>query len=294
MSDFDLLLRYCQGSQHSFAELVRRHWGWVYAAALRRTRDAHVAEDVAQATFLVLARRAQRLPADIKLGPWLFRVMNYSAACAMRALARRRKHERFAAAQRAHATSPSGWETISGELDELLMGLKTSDREAIVLRFYQGESYAQLAADLGIGEDAARKRVDRALERLRQRFAGRGVTLTTAALASTLATNLEPAEAAAVNAPTAAAAALADQLSGVLVATTLKIAAACCILLLSAAALPLVVQWFAARPQAPRVQAHAVMPVTTAASRAPSRSAGWSASGRRMSILTGNPAASTR
>src|SRR5688500_19545150 len=90
MTETELLREYRQGSQDAFTQLVRLHSGWIYAAALRRTRDPHVAEDVTQATFIVLARDAGKLRPTTPLGPWLFRVMSYAASTAMRSESRRR------------------------------------------------------------------------------------------------------------------------------------------------------------------------------------------------------------
>src|SRR5688500_5258611 len=97
MTDFDLVRAYRRGSQEAFAELVRQHSPWIYAAARRRTCDAHLAEDITQATFIVLARDARKFTPSTPLAPWLFRVMSYAASTAVRSQTRRRQHEKAAA-----------------------------------------------------------------------------------------------------------------------------------------------------------------------------------------------------
>ena len=154
--------------------LMDRHVGWVYAAARRRVRDEHLAHDVAQAVFILLSERAGKLRDLNQLGPWLLQTTAYTSNHAMREESRRRKRERIVAAARAEA-DPSDERSVafSSEMavvENAVEKLGPDDRTLIVLRFYQGMALADVGAELGISQDAARKRVDRALKRLRHRL----------------------------------------------------------------------------------------------------------------------------
>lgn len=170
-TDRDLLLEYVSfRSEDAFAELVNRHLGLVYSAALRQVGgDAHMAADVSQRVFTDLAGKAARLPPDIVLPAWLHTGTRYAAAKSVRSEQRRRAYE----GQAAHAmnddvadTSDAEWAQIRPLLDEALAGLGQTDREAVLLRFFQNRSYREIGDQLKIKEDTARVRVERALQRL--------------------------------------------------------------------------------------------------------------------------------
>src|SRR5687767_2516529 len=179
MTDGELLRRYAQAgpdADDAFTQLVRLHAGWVYAVARRRVGDRELAEDVAQAAFIVLAQKGKRLPAATPLAPWLFRVTCFAASRALRDESRRRRHEARVAADRTAMTNRAQdtqedhamrWEQLAPVLDEAVESLRSADRHAVLLRFYQRRSLAEVGKSLGISEDAARKRVARALQRLR-------------------------------------------------------------------------------------------------------------------------------
>jgi RNA polymerase sigma factor (sigma-70 family) len=198
MTDHELLVQYARsGSQAAFAALVGRHAPWVYAAAVRMLRgDRHLAEDVAQAVFIVLSRKSSALVASrAALGPWLLSVTRYTAATALRAASRRANHERRAAQARPEAVGgaeadggeEASWRWLEPLLDRLVDRLAATDRRAVVLRFYEQKTFAQLAAELGSTEEAARKRVARAIDRLRAMIERAGVTVAAAALATSMA-----------------------------------------------------------------------------------------------------------
>jgi RNA polymerase sigma factor (sigma-70 family) len=151
--------------------------------------DTHLAQDVAQTVFIHLARKARNLPRHVVLSGWLHRHTCYAAATAVRTERRRRTREQTAMEMRAldDNTEPS-WELIAPCLDEGLNQLSVSDRDAIVLRFLKRQDLRAVGAALGISEDAAQKRVSRALDKLRGVLSRRGVALTAAALTSVLAT----------------------------------------------------------------------------------------------------------
>ena len=204
MDDRQLLEQYVrERSQPAFAELVRRHMGWVRAAAQRQVRDTHLADDVAQAVFLALARQAHRLHAGGALSTWLFQVTRYASSAALRGEARRRRHERQAAMNAGErdetSMTPRQWEQLSRMLDELVGRLRHDDRRAVLLRFYEQKSYPEMAAALGVTTEAARKRTDRAVEKLRQMAGGRELAMSASALSAGLATHVtSPAPAAVV------------------------------------------------------------------------------------------------
>src|SRR5437660_1828492 len=188
--DGQLLQQYArERSESAFGELVTRHIDLVYSAALRvASGDRHLAEDVTQVVFMDLARKARGLPRDVWLAGWLHRHTCYTAAKAVRTERRRKVREQTAIEMRAveDNTEPP-WELIAPYLDEGLNQLSTSDREAIVLRFLKRQDLRAVGAALGISEDAAQKRVSRALDKLRGVLSRRGVALTVTGLASAMA-----------------------------------------------------------------------------------------------------------
>ncbi|HTD86530.1 MAG TPA: sigma-70 family RNA polymerase sigma factor, partial [Candidatus Binatia bacterium] len=190
--DRQLLLNYAEErSETAFAELVNRHLDMVYSAALRVVRgDTHLASDVAQIVFAELARKAATLPCDVLLAGWLYRCASFTAVKAVRSERRRREREQTAMQMIAQNEQTEGdWEQIAPEIDEALNKLSEADRNAILLRFLQRCDFRAVASTLGVSEDAAQKRVSRALEKLRNilRPAPAGAKWTITALASVLA-----------------------------------------------------------------------------------------------------------
>ncbi len=191
-NDGALLRDYAQsGSEDAFAELVRRHLDLVYSTALRAVNgDEPLAKDVCQSVFINLARKAPTLSNRSVLSGWLYTSACFAAAKAVRSERRRQAREQEAHAMQQHITSTSGdtdWDRIRPAFDSVMLELKDSDRGALLLRFFERRSLAEVGARLGLSENAARMRVERALERLRERLARRGVTSTAAALALALA-----------------------------------------------------------------------------------------------------------
>ncbi len=178
-------------SEPAFAELVDRHASWVYAAASRQLGDAHLAEDATQAVFVLLFQRASKMNSHQKISGWLFMAVHYTVRSMQRAMRRRRHYERKVAQELHMKQFPnmehsSRSETeIAPELDREVARLPQRYRDAIVLRFYQGMQYPQLAAGLGITESAARKRVTRGVERLRNRLGATEAGIGTAAMIGT-------------------------------------------------------------------------------------------------------------
>ncbi len=178
------------GSEPAFRDLVARYLDLVYSTACRLVDgDAESAKDVAQTVFVALAAKARTLPPDVMLGGWLHQHTRFVAGQFMRTERRRRSRERQAAEMHSmedHSRSP--WAQIAPVLDEAIDELDETDRNAILLRFFERKDFRSLGKAIGSSEDAARKRVDRALEKLHVLLKQRGATLSIAALASCLST----------------------------------------------------------------------------------------------------------
>jgi RNA polymerase sigma factor (sigma-70 family) len=189
--DIELLRRYVvAGTGDAFAELVRRHIAFVYGAALRQTNGAHRAEDVTQIVFADLARKAESLCGRKELLGWLYLSTRNAARALVRGEVRREAREKEAHTMHQQTTddeAPVEWAALHPMLDDALHDLADADRTAILRRFYCQQSLAEVGRALGVSEDAARKRLDRALDKLHALLARRGVTSTASALALTLA-----------------------------------------------------------------------------------------------------------
>src|SRR5437773_6097616 len=178
-------------SEAAFAGLVRRHVDFVYSAALRMVRDAHLAEDVTQSVFVALAQNARQLTDHPVLSGWLHRSAQNLAANAVRSDVRRRAREQEAVAMNEllSAEPETVWEHIAPHLDEALGELNEGDRDAVLLRYFERKSAREMAQTLGTSEDAAQKRVSRAVERLREFFAKRGITVGASGLVVVISAN---------------------------------------------------------------------------------------------------------
>lgn len=192
IEDVELLRRYAEDrSQDAFAELVRRRVNLVYSVALRQVGgDAHLAEDVTQRVFADLARKAGSLAGHAVLSGWLYRSAQFAATDVVRTERRRRVREQEAQTMNkisADGSAPVDWEKLRPVLDQAMGELDEEDRDAVALRFFEERSLAEVGSALRISEDAARKRVSRALDQLHGLLAQRGVTSTSAALGLALA-----------------------------------------------------------------------------------------------------------
>ncbi len=197
-SDRELLQAYAlEKSEAAFTELVRRHVHLVYSAALRLVLDPHLAQDVAQATFVALAQNAGRLASREVLSSWLHLTTRNLAAKLVRSEERRRSREKEAMA--IESTAPESeqiWIRLAPLLDEAVACLNDNDRDALMLRFFERKSAGEMGQALAITEEAAQKRVSRAVGRLREFFSKRGITVTVSGLAAVLSANaVQPAPA---------------------------------------------------------------------------------------------------
>lgn len=187
MTDHDLLQRFArENSQAAFAELVARHVNLVYSAARRQVCAPQLAEDITQSVFLDLARHARELSSAQPLAAWLHVVTRRTAIDAIRRETRRQAREQTAVELAAMSTPSASWSQLEPMLDEAVAALPDSDRHAILLRFFENKSLREIGESLGTSDDAAQKRVSRALDQLRTLLARRGLTITAATLATDL------------------------------------------------------------------------------------------------------------
>jgi RNA polymerase sigma factor (sigma-70 family) len=186
MDDWQLLRAHgCDDSQDAFTEIVRRHVNLVYSAALRQVREAELARDVTQLVFANLACRAKSLKPRGTLAGWLYRDACFTSRDILRRERRRVAREQEAVAMQEEEMSHD-WPRIQPRLDAALSELGQTDRDAVLLRFFEQRSLKDVGAALGMEEDAARKRVSRALEKLRIVLAKQGITTTSDALSGAL------------------------------------------------------------------------------------------------------------
>jgi RNA polymerase sigma factor (sigma-70 family) len=209
MNDMDLVRQYVeQASEEAFAELVARHLNLVYSSARRQVGSDETARDVAQVVFLDLSINAKRLRPDTHLGSWLHVVTRRTAVDAIRRESRRVKRERIAVELADMKSTSEAWTHIEPLLDEAIEALDSSDRRAVLLRYFENRSLRDIGEALGISDDAAQKRISRAVERLRDFFSSRGVTATAAGIAAEISANAVHAAPAGVGAAISSAVAL--------------------------------------------------------------------------------------
>jgi RNA polymerase sigma factor (sigma-70 family) len=192
LTDQQLLQDYTgRQSETAFAELVRRHVDFVFSAALRMVRDAHLAEDVTQGVFVALAQNAPQLADRPVLSGWLHLTARNLAAKTVRSEVRRRAREQEAAAMHEllSAEPDATWEDIAPHLDAAVAELDETDRDALMLRYFERKSAREMAQTLGVSDEAAQKRVNRAVDRLRKCFAERGVAVGATGLAVVISAN---------------------------------------------------------------------------------------------------------
>jgi RNA polymerase sigma factor (sigma-70 family) len=189
-NDHELLGQFTRDhSQDAFTALVDRHVNLVFSAAFRQVRSPHLAEEVVQTVFTRLACHAHELRADTILSAWLYHVTRNTSVDVVRREARRQAREQIAYQMSDLNAAGNEWVQIEPLLDEAMQSLEDPDRAAILLRFFENKSLREVGEALGASEDAAQKRVSRALDRLREFFAKREVTVGASSLAALLSAN---------------------------------------------------------------------------------------------------------
>jgi len=192
VTDSDLLERFRKSeSDDAFANIVDRYIHLVHSVALRHTANPHHAEEITQAVFIILARRAGSLGPKTILSGWLYTAARLTSANFLRSEMRRSRREQEAFMQSTLEETPQEalWPEFSPLLDTAMARLKPSDRDALVLRYFENKSLPEVGKLLGVGERAAQKRVGRALEKLQRLFAKRGVAATVAIIAAEISSH---------------------------------------------------------------------------------------------------------
>ncbi|HEY1490887.1 MAG TPA: sigma-70 family RNA polymerase sigma factor [Verrucomicrobiae bacterium] len=191
LDDHKLLAEFAgTNSEPAFATLIGRYVNLVYSAAFRFTGNPHHSEEITQAVFIILARKAGKLSPRVVLSGWLYQVARLTAANFMKGEIRRQRREQEAYMQ-STLNEPHGdaWHEIAPLLDEAMGNLGETDRNAVVLRFFENKTAAEVAAKLNLTEAAAHKRVNRALQKLHCYFNRHGVSSATAMIAGAISAN---------------------------------------------------------------------------------------------------------
>ena len=194
-SDAQLLREYAvQGSEPAFAEIVARHADLVYSAAWRQTGSPELSREIAQGVFTDLARKARALARSSKPGTslagWLYRGTRFATLTCLRGERRRQAHERqFMEHFAPTSDTARDWERVAPVLDEAMAELGDADREAVLLRYFKNQDFRAVGLALGVSDVAAQKRVSRAVERLREFFAQRGISVGASGLALVISAN---------------------------------------------------------------------------------------------------------
>jgi RNA polymerase sigma factor (sigma-70 family) len=191
VADMELLRQYVdRNSEEAFAALVKRHVNMVYSAARRKTGSAHAAEEITQAVFVILAKKAERLRDGMIISGWLYQTARLTSANFLRTEIRRGRREQEAYMQSlSNETESSVWPEIEPLLEDAMGRLGEKEHNALALRFFEGKSFQEIGAAVGTSENAAKKRVGHGLEKLRKIFLKRGIASTTAIIATAISAN---------------------------------------------------------------------------------------------------------
>ena len=221
-TEHELLAEFVKnGSESAFTALVARYVNLVYSTALRHTNNPHHAEEITQAVFILLARKAGRISAKAVLSGWLYQAARLTAANYRRDNQRRQQREQQAIMESAlNVPAAEPWKLMAPILDEAMNALGATDRDAVLLRYFENKPLAEVGAALGVSEAAAEKRVSRALERLHAMLTRQGVALGATAIGGAITANAVQAAPAALAATITAAALTATSLSSATVALT--------------------------------------------------------------------------
>jgi RNA polymerase sigma factor (sigma-70 family) len=217
LDDIALVREYVErNSEDAFGEIVARHVNKVYSVALRHTRNPLQAEEITQAVFVILAQKARRFGRGVVLSGWLYHTARLASITFIRSEIRRGHREHEAHMQTiSNENEAEAWRQIAPLLDTAMTELNETDRHAVVLRYFDGKSLKEVGGALGTSEDAAKKRVNRAVEKLQKFFLKRGIDSTGEAIAGAISQNsVQAAPVALAKAVTAAALAKGTAASG--------------------------------------------------------------------------------
>jgi RNA polymerase sigma factor (sigma-70 family) len=191
LDDIALLREYVErNSEEAFAALIARHVNMVYSVALRHTRNPHQAEEITQAVFVILAQKSRHLGQRVILSGWFYQTARLTSITFIRSEIRRTRREQEAHMQTiANENEPDAWGQIAPLLDTAMTELNETDRHAVVLRYFDGKSMRDVGGALGTTEDAAKKRVNRAVEKLQKFFLKRGIDSTAEAITGAISAN---------------------------------------------------------------------------------------------------------
>jgi len=191
-NDIALLREYLdRNSETAFAGLVDQHINLVYSVALRFAGNSHDAQDITQAVFVILAKKAASLRPRSNLTGWLYETARLTSRQLLRTRARQQAREQEAYMQSIVNDSETEnlWRQLAPLLEDAMSRLSEKERTLVALRFFENRSVAETAAALGIQEWAARKRAERAVEKLRKFFTKRGMVLPGAVLTAAISAN---------------------------------------------------------------------------------------------------------
>ena len=221
-TDHELLAEFVKnGSESAFSALVARYVNLVYSTALRHTNNPHHAEEITQAVYILLARKAGSISSKVVLSGWLYQAARLTAANHRRDNQRRQQREQQAIMESAlNVPADEPWKLIAPILDEAMSALGVTDRDAVLLRYFENKPLAEVGAALGVSEAAAEKRVSRALERLHAMLTRQGVALGATAIAGAITANAVQAAPATLAATITPAVLTATSLTSATVAVT--------------------------------------------------------------------------
>jgi RNA polymerase sigma factor (sigma-70 family) len=193
LDDEQLLSAYAGGDEEAFESLVKQYFGLVYSVALRRVQDPSLAEEAAQSTFIILARKAKTLSSGVRLRGWLLKTARFVCNDALKTQRRRLEHEEALEVHLGElAKSEVDYTAAKELLEEAILALPAVEQTCVVARFYEGRTFREVAHILGISEDGAQKRISRSLKKLHRYLSRRGTKTTDAALSGLLGTYLVP------------------------------------------------------------------------------------------------------